>query len=118
MATTKAEFQDLADELINDEFADFRQALAITSGGTYNPVTESYAGATQRTYQAIKFAVDMIDWQGTDAQQSDTGAVYTRVDTFAPSVGDYCTLGGVAMSIVAIKLDAAYATVKLVLRAR
>lgn len=118
MATTKAEFQDLADELINDEFTDFRQALVITSGGTYNPVTESVTGATIHTYQAIKFAVDMIDWQGTDAQQSDTGAVYTRIDTFVPSVGDYCSLGGFAMSIVAIKLDAADATVKLVLRAR
>lgn len=118
MATTKQEFKDLADELINDEFADFRQALVITSGGTYNPVTESYTGATQRTYQAIKFSVDMIDWQGTDAQQSDTGAVYTRIDAFAPSVGDYCSLGGVAMSIIAIKLDAADATVKLVLRVR
>ena len=118
MATTKAEFQDLAGELINDEFADFRQALVITSGGTYNPVTETVTGATERTYQAVKFSVDMIDWQGTDAQQSDTGAVYTRIDSFVPSVGDYCTLGGVAMSIVALKLDAADATVKLVLRAR
>ncbi len=118
MATTKQEFKDLADELINDEFAGFRQALIITSGGAYDPVTEAYSGATQRTYQAIKFGVDLIDWQGTDAQQSDTGAVYTRVDTFVPSVGDYYTLGGVAMSIIAIKLDAADATVKLVLRAR
>jgi len=118
MATTKAEFKDLADELINDEFADFRQALVITSGGTYSPVTESYTGATQRTYQAIKFDVEIVDWQGTDAQQSDTGAVYTRVDTFAPTVGDYCTLGGVAVSIIAIKLDAADAAVRLVLRVR
>jgi len=118
MATTKAEFQDLASELIDSEFADFRQVLVIASGGTYNPVTESVTGATNRTYQAIKFAVDMIDWQGTDAQQSDTGAVYTRVDTFAPTVGDYCTLGGVAVSIIAIKLDAADAAVRLVLRVR
>lgn len=118
MATTKQEFQDLADDLINDEFADFRQSLVITSGGTYNPVTESVTGATNHTYQAIKFSVDMIDWQGTDAQQSDTGAVYTRIDTFVPSVGDYCSLGGVAMSIIAIKLDAADSTVRLVLRVR
>jgi len=118
MATTKQEFKDLAGDLINDEFADFRQALVITSGGTYNPVTESYTGATQRTYQAIKFAVDMIDWQGTDAQQSDTGAVYTRIDTFVPTVGDYCSLGGAAMSIIAIKLDAADAAARLVLRVR
>ena len=118
MATKKQEFKDLASELIDSEFADFRQALVITSGGTYNPVTESYTDATQRTYQAIKFGVDLIDWQGTDAQQSDTGAVYTRIDTFTPSVGDYCSLGGFAMSIIAIKLDAADATVKLVLRAR
>lgn len=118
MATTKSEFQDLASELIDSEFADFRQSLVITSGGTYNPVAESVTGATNRTYQAIKFAVDMVDWQGTDAQQSDTGAVYTRIDSFTPSVGDYCTLGGVDMSIVAIKLDAAYATVRLVLRVR
>jgi len=118
MATAKQEFKDLASELIDSEFADFRQALVITSGGTYNPVTESVTGATNRTYQAIKFAVDMIDWQGTDAQQSDTGAVYTRIDTFVPTVGDYCSLGGAAMSIIAIKLDAADAAARLVLRVR
>lgn len=118
MATTKQEFKDLADELINDEFADFRQALVLTYGGTYNPVTESITGATVKTYQAIKFGVDLNDWQGTDAQVTDTGAVYTRIDSIIPSVSDYCTLGGVAMSIVAIKLDAADAAVMLVLRAR
>lgn len=118
MPTTKQEFKDLADELVNSEFADFRQALVITSGGFYNPVSESITGATVRTYQAIKFSVDMIDWQGTDAQQSDTGAVYTRIDSYLPSVGDYCTLGGEAVSVVALKFDAADATVKLVLRVR
>jgi hypothetical protein len=118
MATTKDEFKDLADELINDEFADFRQSLVITSGGNYDPLTETVTGATSHTYQAIKFSVNLADWQGTDVQQSDTGAVYTRAESFVPSVGDYCTLGGLAMSIVAIKLDAADATVKLVLRAR
>lgn len=118
MATTKQEFKDLANELINDEFADFRQALALTHGGSYNPVTEAYTGATVTTYQAIKFGVDITDWQGTDAQQGDTGAVYTRIDAVIPKVGDYCTLAGVAMSIIAIKLDAADATVKLVLRVR
>jgi len=118
MSTTKQEFKDLAAELIDDEFADFRQTLVITTGGTYNPASESITGATQHTYSAIKFAVDMVDWQGTDAQQSDTGAVYTRIDSVMPSVADYVTFGGVAMSITAIKYDAADATVKLTLRAR
>ena len=40
MATFKSEFQELADELINGEFADFLVPLRIyKDGGGYNPNT-------------------------------------------------------------------------------
>lgn len=121
MATTKQEFKDLAAELIDDEFADFRRTLVftVTTGGTYDPVTETETGATTETYtyQAIPKAVDIKEWQGTDIQITDMGCVYTRVDAFEPKVSDTCVYDGKAMQVKAVMLDAADATVKLVMRA-
>lgn len=37
MATTKLEFQDLADELFNDEFADFLVPCDFLKKGVFNP---------------------------------------------------------------------------------
>jgi hypothetical protein len=39
MATLKSEFQELAAELIDDEFADFKRPFIIKKNGDYSPVT-------------------------------------------------------------------------------
>lgn len=39
MATLKSEFQDLALELIDDEFADFQRPFIIKKNGDYSPIT-------------------------------------------------------------------------------
>ena len=121
MATLPAEFQELAAELIDDEFAAFRKPLVftVTTAGTYDPVTETTTGGTTATYtyQAIPGVVDLREWQGTDVQITDNMATYTRIDTFKPSVSSRCTFDGVPMQVVQAMYDAADAAVKLVLRA-
>lgn len=121
MATTKQEFKDLAAELIDDEFAEFRRTLVftITTGGTYDPVTETETGATTTiyTYESIPKPVDIKEWQGTDIQITDIECVYTRIDSFEPKISDTCTYDGKDMQVKAVMLDAADATVKLVMRA-
>lgn len=121
MATLKSEFQDLAAELIDDEFADFRRNLDffITNDGGYDPITEQSIGGTtvSYSYKAIPQPVDMREWQNTDIQVTDIAVVYTRIDSFTPSVADKCTFSAKQMQVKAVMLDAADATVKLVLRA-
>ncbi len=121
MATLPADFQQLAAELIDDEFAAFRKPLVftVTTAGTYDPVTETTTGGTTTTYtyQAIPGVIDLREWQGTDVQTTDRMATYTRIDAFKPSVADRCTFDGVPMQVVQAMYDAAGAAVKLVLRA-
>lgn len=121
MATTKQEFKDLAAELIDDEFAEFRRSLVFTvvTGGLYDPVTETESGATTTTYtyEAIPKPVDIKEWQGTDIQLTDIECVYTRIDSFEPKVSDTCVYDSKEMQVKAVMLDAADATVKLVMRA-
>ena len=121
MAITKAEFQTIAAELIDDEFADFRRSLSftVTTAGTYDPVTETTTGGTTTvySYQAIPQPIDVKEWQGTDIQITDIKLVYTRIDSFMPSVSDKCTYDGAQYQVMASMFDAADATVKIVVRA-
>lgn len=121
MATTKAEFQQLATELIDDEFADFRRSLsfAVTTAGAYDPVTETTTGGTPKVYSylAIPQPIDVKEWQGTDIQITDIKLVYTRIDSFMPSVSNKCAYDGKQYQVMASMFDAADATVKIVVRA-
>lgn len=120
MATIPPEFQQLAAELIDDEFAAFRKPLVftVTTAGTYDPVTDTTPGGTTTTYtyQAIPGVIDLREWQGVDVQITDRMATYTRIDVFKPSVGSRCTFDGVPMQVVQAMYDAAGAAVKIVLR--
>ena len=101
MTTTRQEFKDLANELVNDEFADFRRTLTITEGGSYDPTTETVTGATTASCQAI--------------QVTDFAVVYTS--TVKPSVSATCVYDGSPCHIVSSTFDGADAAVRLVLRA-
>jgi hypothetical protein len=121
MATFKSEFQDLAAELIDDEFSDFRRPLVftVTTAGTFNPVTGQTTGGTVNTYnyQAIPSAMDIEQWQGFDVAVTDVPVTYRRFDSFQPSVEQQCVFAGKDFQVIAALYDAADATVKLVLRA-
>lgn len=120
MPTFKSEFQDLASELIGDEFADFRRPLTFTvvTGGTFDPVSGQVTGgvSTFYNYQAIPQPIDIREWQGTDVAVTDTQVIYKRAGSFVPSVDQRCVFDGRAMQVTQALYDAADATVKLVLR--
>jgi len=122
MATTKAEFQDLAAELIDDEFAEMRYPLVFTisTGGSFNPVTGQTTGGTTTTYSymAVPRKMRIEQWQGYDIAATDQPVTYTITDNFIPSVEQTCTYDGVPYQVVVTDYDkAANAAMKLVLRA-
>lgn len=116
MATTKAEFQDLAAELIDDEFADFRRPLVIVTDGVYDPITETFAPGSSATYQAIRQKLTYTEYQRSDIQVTDFAVVYTASGA-APMVSQTVTYDGKACQIVDVQQDAADAAIKLILRA-
>lgn len=115
MTTTRQEFKDLADELVNDEFADFRRLLTITGGGTYDPITETTTGATTSSYQAIRQKLSYREYQLQAIQVTDFAVVYTS--TVKPSVSATAVYDGIPCQIVSSDFDGADATVRLILRA-
>ena len=116
MPTFKSEFQDLAAELIDDEFADFRRPLVITQPGVFNPVTETFADGETTTYQAIRQKLTYTEYQRQDIQVTDFAVVYTRIAE-APSIGQQVAYDGVQCQIIDVMQDAADAAIKLILRA-
>lgn len=115
MTTTRQEFKDLANELVNDEFADFRRLLTITEGGTYDPTTETTTGATETSYQAIRQKLSYREYQLQSIQVTDFAVVYTS--TVKPPVSATAEYDGVPCQIVSSDFDGADATVRLILRA-
>ena len=115
MTTTRQEFKDLANELINDELADFRRILVITEGGSYDPTTEAVTGAETASYQAIRQKLSYKEYQLQAIQVTDFTVVYTS--TVKPSVGATCVYDGSPYHIVSSTFDGADAAVRLILRA-
>ena len=116
MATFKSEFQHLAAELIDDEFADFRRPLVITQPGVYDPDTETFADGATATYQAIRQELTYTEYQRQDIQVTDFAVVYTRTAA-APNIGQQVTYDGTQCQIIDVMQDAADAAIKLILRA-
>lgn len=116
MPTTKAEFQDLAVELIDDEFAAFRRPLVITQPGVFDPNTETFADGASTTYQAIRQKLTYTEYQRQDVQVTDFAVVYTRTAA-APNIGQQVTYDSVQCQIIDVIQDAADAAIKLILRA-
>ena len=120
MATLRNDFKELAVELIESEFADFRRPLVftVTTAGSFNPVTGQMTGGTTTaySYNAIPQPIDIAQWKGQDVAVTDIMVAYTRIDAFTPSVEQSCTYDGKAMQVKQALYDAADATVKLILR--
>ena len=116
MATQPSEFQQLASELIDDEFAAFRRPLVITQPGVFDPVTETFQPGSSATFQAIRQKLTYTEYQRQDIQVTDFAVVYKRTAT-PPSVNQQVTYDGKQCQIVDVMQDAADAAVKLILRA-
>jgi len=70
MATTKLEFQELADELINGEFADFRVACEFVKKGGFTP-PDTIIPDTTDTVNCIIEDYNASQFNGVQIQVND-----------------------------------------------
>lgn len=119
MATLPSEFQELAAELIDDEFAAFRRPLVIYGAGVFDPVTETFLNGSQFNRLAIRQKLTYNEYQRQDIQVTDFAVVYVNYDgnDVVPSVSQQVTYDGVQCQIIDVMQDAADAGIKLILRA-
>ncbi len=107
MATLRSEFQELAEELVNDEFADFAKSATLKqqSGGQYpgDPVTFNTESGSM-----IPIELEKSQFEQLDVQVGDKLVVaYAQDWTLTPSVNDVLTFDGQDYNIVNIIDDAA-----------
>ena len=108
MATFKSEFQDLAAELINDEFLDFQQPFVIKKDIGYDPITDT------ETKLSIDTGAIPIDLRTAEQVFSNVTAadIYLVIINTAPVPSDfdasyYCSYDGVEYEINEVKGDPA-----------
>lgn len=122
MATLPSEFQDLADELIDDEFTAFKKPFSATRNGAFNSTTETYAAGQSFTIGAIPSALKDSQFQNQLIQVGDFNLVLNPRTTptsgayFEPRINDQCTFDSKPVQIVSKGTDSANAAVKLVCR--
>lgn len=122
MPTLPSEFQNLADELIDDEFTAFKKPFSATRPGAFDPVTETYAAGQSFSIGAIPSALEDSQFQNQLIQVGDFNLVLNPRTTptsgvyFEPRINDQCTFDSKPVQIIAKATDAANAAVKLVCR--
>jgi hypothetical protein len=109
MSTLPAEFIELANELINDEFAAFRKSLVISKSGKYDPISDTEAAGVTYNMQAIpldiKSASEIFD-------NVTNASLYVVAYKGATTPQDLdasfsCVYDGKVMTINAVENDAA-----------
>lgn len=111
MATFKSEFVDLANELINDEFADFRNPLVISKGGKYNPITDTEEAGVSYDMLAIPLDIKTASEIFENVTNASIYLVAYKGDTDPQELdASYkAVYQGKAMSIEAVENDPANA---------
>jgi len=122
MPTLLSEFQDLSNELIDDEFTAFKKPFSVERKGAFNSTTETYAAGPSFIIGAIPSALEDKQFQNQLIQVGDFNLVLNPRTTptsgvyFEPRINDQCTFNSKAVQIVAKGTDSADAAVKLVCR--
>lgn len=109
MATTKQEFVDLAAELINDEFADFKVSLTLAKDGNYNPSTGTISDSESYNLEAIPLDIQSAEQIFTNVTNDNVFVVAYKGNT-QPSNLDAsfsAVLDGVTMTIQEVEDDSA-----------
>lgn len=109
MPTLPSEFQDLADELIDDEFTAFKGVFSCERQGAFNSTTETYEAGPAFTIGAIESNLEDSQFQNQLIRVGDFNLVINpRTPTasgvyFEPRVGDKMTYNGKQIQIVSSK---------------
>ena len=108
MATFKSEFQDLAAELINDEFLDFQQPFVIKKDIGYDPITDT------ETKLSIDTGAIPIDLRTAEQVFSNVTAadIYLVILNDEPVPSDFdasyhCSYDGVEYEVSEVEPDPA-----------
>ena len=110
MATFKSEFQDLAAELINDEFADFQRQFIIKKDIGYDPITDTEVKLSVET-GAIPIDLRTAEQVFSNVTAAD---IYLVILNAAPVPSDFdasfhCEYDGVEYEISEVEPDPANA---------
>lgn len=119
MATFPEEFIDLADELINDEFAAFKRPIKFSLVGSYNPVTGVTTEPTVDDVNGIRleYRADQIDDNRIQANDYMLVIKATEFSNLTPAVtGVKVELDGRTINLVHAAIDAANAVWTLQVR--
>lgn len=118
MTTTKAEFQDVARELIREEFADFGAPCVLTKVTAFDYATQTYTSSTQ-TVNAIRmdYTASQVDNNFIRVGDFMLLIEYQLVTVGIRPDNTTCTFGGETLQIVNTILDPAEAVITLQVRA-
>lgn len=109
MATTKQEFIELAAELINDEFADFKVSFNLSKDGKYNPSTGLVEPGESYNLEAIPLDLQSAEQIFTNVTNESNFIVAYKGDTQPQNLDASfsATLDGVKMTIQEVENDPA-----------
>ncbi len=120
MATTKAEFIDLADELISGEFADFAVSSTIVKSTGWNDATQTNTTISSDSFGLIPIDAKKSSFEQQNIQIGDLVLIGERQkitrngSVMVFSVSDSkVSYGGSTLNIVDIREDPAGATIQI-----
>lgn len=123
MTTTRAEFIDLADELISAEFADFAVASTIVKTTGWNDVTQTASTISSDAFTLIPIDNKSSQFERQNIQIGDLVVIGERQKiTREGSLfqfgldNSHVVYGGVEYTIVDIYLDPAEASIQFQMR--
>ena len=121
MATLRAEFQELADELINGEFADFKKPLVLTQVGEWDQDTQSVVGASTDNIAGIRLEFESSEIDGGKVQADDYKIILVTQDARnvdLNSINFECVFDIIKVNIKNIEHDPADAATTLHVRSK
>lgn len=109
MPTFKSEFIELAAELINDEFADFKVSFNLSKDGKYNPITDTVEPGESYSLEAIQLDIASAEQIFANVTNESRFIVAYKGATQPQSLDASfsATLDGVKMTIQEVENDPA-----------
>ncbi|MDB4352473.1 hypothetical protein OAA60_03470 [Porticoccaceae bacterium] len=109
MATFKDEFVALSNELINDEFADFKRPLVISKSGKYDPISNTESPDELYNLEAIPLDIASASVIFANVTNDSIYIVAYKGDTSPQELDSSytCVYDGKNMTIDAVENDPA-----------
>ena len=115
---TRASFQNLANNLINNTFADFRDEVLLSQVGAFDYGSQTETITATDTTKGIRLEYSKTEFDGTNIQIGDYKVVLVQqgLNTDVRSDNTNMTFNGVEVDIISVSEDAARAVYTLQVR--